>query len=175
MKSQNQPNLRLLPAVERVLNLPQVAPLCTQYGRTTVTQWVREILSDLRRGRAGRLPADAAQIEAHVVHDLTEVADRAASQRLRQAINGTGIVIHTNLGRAPLAPAAIQAMTAAAACTNLEVDLSTGQRGRRGLAVEVLCQQLTGAEDALVVNNGAAATLLTLQALASSVAGTSTA
>ena len=75
-------------------------------------------------------------------------------------------MIHTNLGRAPLAPAAIEAMTEVAACTNLEVDLASGQRGRRGAAVEQLCQEVTGAEAALVVNNCAAATLLTLQTLA---------
>jgi L-seryl-tRNA(Ser) seleniumtransferase len=81
-------------------------------------------------------------------------------------INGTGILIHTNLGRAPLAQAAIDAMIAVAGATNLEVDLATGQRGRRGASVEQLCCDVTGAEAALVVNNCAAATLLTLQTLA---------
>ena len=166
MKSQDRQNLRLLPAVEKVLNLPAVVPLCTQYGRTTVTAWVREILSDIRNGRMGDLPAESAEAEALVVHRLSEAASRAALQRMRKVINGTGIVIHTNLGRAPLAQAAVQAMTAAAACTNLEVDLSTGRRGKRGAAVEFLCREVTGAEAALVVNNCAAATLLTLQTLA---------
>jgi L-seryl-tRNA(Ser) seleniumtransferase len=159
-------NLRLLPAVDRVLNLAAVVPLCLQYGRTTVTGWVREVLGELRNGRSDELPPDPARIEAHVIESLHELAGRAASQRLRQAINGTGVLIHTNLGRAPLAPAAVQAVVAAAACTNLEVDLATGQRGRRGAAVEILCQEVTGAEAALVVNNCAAATVLTLQTLA---------
>jgi L-seryl-tRNA(Ser) seleniumtransferase len=97
---------------------------------------------------------------------LSEQIARAASERLQQVINATGIVIHTNLGRAPLAPAAIQAVTTAAACANLEVDLVTGRRGSRGTLVEQLCRDLTGAEAALVVNNCAAATLLTLQTLA---------
>ena len=72
-------------------------------------------------------------VEESVIQRLGETANSAAAQRLRKVINGTGIAIHTNLGRAPLARAAIDAMVAAAACTNLEVDLSTGERGRRGV------------------------------------------
>ncbi len=165
MRDEHNP-LRLLPAVERVLNLPAVLPHCAQFGRPTVTTWVREILTALRNGQGGALPPSATEIEAHVVHRLNEMVSLAASQRLHQVINATGVVIHTNLGRAPLAPAAIQALNTAAACTNLEIDLFTGQRGARGGAVERLCQEVTGAEAALVVNNCAAATLLTLQTLA---------
>jgi L-seryl-tRNA(Ser) seleniumtransferase len=100
------------------------------------------------------------------VHRLAQRASGAAAQRLQRVINATGVVIHTNLGRAPLAAAAIEAITAAAACANVEVDLMTGHRGKRGAAVEQLCCEITGAEAALVVNNCAAATLLTLQTLA---------
>jgi L-seryl-tRNA(Ser) seleniumtransferase len=159
-------NLRFLPAVERVLNLPQVVTFCAQFGRTTVTNWVRQILGDMRNGQSDEISANAAEVEGLVVERVSEAAQNAASQRLRKVINGTGIVIHTNLGRAPLAPAAIEAMNAAAACTNLEVDMSTGQRGSRGAAVEAICQEVTGAEAALVVNNCAAATFLVLQSLA---------
>jgi L-seryl-tRNA(Ser) seleniumtransferase len=159
-------NLRFLPAVEQVLNLPQVVTFCAQFGRTTVTNWIRQILTDMRNGQSTEVSADASKVEGLVVERVSESARNAASQRLRKVINGTGIVIHTNLGRAPLAPAAIEAMNVAAACTNLEVDMSTGQRGRRGATVEVLCQEVTGAESALVVNNCAAATLLVLQSLA---------
>jgi L-seryl-tRNA(Ser) seleniumtransferase len=166
LKSDDRKNLRFLPAVERVLNLPQVVTICEQFGRATVTNWIRQILGNMRNGRSDEVSTDAAEVEGIVVHRVNEAAQSAASQRLRKVINGTGIVIHTNLGRAPLAQAAIEAMNAAAACTNLEVDMSTGQRGRRGATVEALCQEVTGAEAALVVNNCAAATLLTLQALA---------
>lgn len=165
MNPDDRKNLRSLPAVDRVLNLPQVVAICAQFGRTTVTNWVRQILGDMRDGRSDGL-TDAAEVEGLVVERVSETAQSAASQRLSKVINGTGIVIHTNLGRAPLAPAAIEAMNAAAGCTNLEVDMSTGQRGRRGAAVESLCQEVTGAEAALVVNNCAAATLLALQTLA---------
>jgi L-seryl-tRNA(Ser) seleniumtransferase len=164
--SDDRKNLRFLPAVERVLNSPQVAAFCAQFGRTTVTNWVRQILSEMRNGHSDQVAADAAEVEGRVVERVSEAAQNAASQRLCKVINGTGIVIHTNLGRAPLAPAAIEAMNAAAACTNLEVDMSTGQRGRRGAAVEALCQEVTGAEAALIVNNCAAATFLVLQTLA---------
>jgi L-seryl-tRNA(Ser) seleniumtransferase len=166
VKSQDKRNLRLLPAVERVLNVPDVVRMCAQFGRSTVTRWVREVLGEMRNGSSDNVPANAAEVENAVIQRVGEVARSAASQRLRKVINGTGIVIHTNLGRAPLARAAVEAMTAAAACTNLEVDLSTGQRGSRGVSVEALCQEVTGAEAALVVNNCAAATLLTLQTLA---------
>ena len=166
MNPDDRKHLRLLPAVERVLNVPQVVSICAQFGRRTVTNWVRQILGDLRNGRSDGVSTDAERIEALVVQRVSEAAQCAASQRLRKVINGTGVVIHTNLGRAPLAPAAIEAMNAAAACTNLEVDMSTGQRGRRGAMVEALCQEVTGAEAALVVNNCAAATLLALQTLA---------
>jgi L-seryl-tRNA(Ser) seleniumtransferase len=158
--------LRHLPAVDRVLLRPDVQSLCSQYGRAPVTDWIRAILSTLRNGHADSWPDNAETIEEMVVRDLHQAASSAASDCLREVINATGIVIHTNLGRAPLAQKAIDAVTEAAACTNLEVDLASGQRGRRGAAIEQLCQQVTGAEAALVVNNCAAATLLTLQTLA---------
>jgi L-seryl-tRNA(Ser) seleniumtransferase len=162
----NRRHLRLLPAVERVLNLPEVAALCARHGRAAVTDWVRHVLAELRSGATTELPDDAEAMETLVVGRVVDVAGAASAQRLRRVINGTGIVIHTNLGRAPLARAAVDAIIEAAQCTNVEVDLTTGHRGRRGAAVETLCQEVTGAEAALVVNNCAAATLLTLQTLA---------
>ena len=84
----------------------------------------------------------------------------------RQVINATGVIIHTNLGRAPLSPAAIEAMTQAArGYTDLEMDLSTGRRGSRQAHLQSLLQQVTGAEEALAVNNNASAILLGLSAL----------
>lgn len=166
MTSADRSNLRLLPAVERVLNAPPVLALCGKHGRAVVTDWVRSVVGEFRNGQASSLLADAAVALELVVQRVAECASQSESRRLRKVINGTGIVIHTNLGRAPLAAAAIQAMVAVAECTNVEVDLTDGQRSRRGAAVEELCQAVTGAEAALVVNNCAAATLLTLQTLA---------
>jgi L-seryl-tRNA(Ser) seleniumtransferase len=166
VKSSNREKLRLLPAVERVLLRPDVVPLCTQYGRAAVTDWIRAVLHNMRHGHADDLPDDADAMEEKAVLGLHKVATSAVSESLREVINATGIVIHTNLGRSPLAQKAIEALTEVAACTNLEVDLMSGQRGRRGASVEQLCQEVTGAEAALIVNNCAAATLLTLQTLA---------
>lgn len=166
MNAPSPQQLRLLPAVERVLNLPAMVSLSAQYGRATVTEWVRQTLHDFRCGAAGHLSSDAAELESRIVQMVTELADASTLQRLRKVINGTGVILHTNLGRAPLAQAAIEAMLEAAAATNLEVDLTTGRRGKRAAAVETLCREVTGAEAALVVNNCAAATLLTLQTIA---------
>jgi len=163
---EDRPNLRLLPAVDRVLNLPQMVAVTAQHGRAVVTTWVRQVLNGLRNGQLNVLSPTAAALEALVVQRVSERAENAATHRLRRVINGTGIVIHTNLGRAPLAAAAIEALRDAAECTNVEVDLESGLRGRRGAAVEAICQEITGAEAALVVNNCAAATLLALQTLA---------
>src|SRR4029079_4700575 len=85
--------------------------------------------------------------------------------RLTPVINATGVILHTSLGRAPLAEAAVRAVTESAGHCNLEVDLQTGDRRQRGYQVAAAWRQLTGAEASLVVNNNAAATLLTLQAL----------
>ena len=166
MNTEHPPNLRLLPKVDRVLDSPDLARLSEQHGRVTVRSWVRDVLEALRNGQASEIPAIAEAAEALVIKRVSERAARFFAERLRKVINGTGIVLHTNLGRAPLAAAAIAAIQEAAEGVNVEIDLESGLRGRRGAAVETLCQELTGAEAALVVNNCAAATLLTLQTLA---------
>ena len=142
-------NQRLLPSVDRVLNLAEVVELCRQHGRTVVARWAREILDDMRSGRAGELAEDPSVMTKNIVRSVGEAARRDGSGQLRRVINGTGVVIHTNLGRAPLAAAAVQAMTEVASCTNLEVDLISGRRGRRGTVAESLCSEITGTEAAL--------------------------
>jgi L-seryl-tRNA(Ser) seleniumtransferase len=157
----------VLPAVDRVLNDADVAALAQRHGRAAVTNWVRDAIAAVRDRCASAPPADAAQAHSEVVRLVQDMADRNEALRLRKVINGTGIVLHTNLGRAPLAKAAVEAVASVAGGANLELDLTTGRRGRRGAAVETLLKELTGAEAALVVNNCAAATVLTLQSLAS--------
>src|SRR4026207_1880116 len=113
MTTQGRQNLRLLPAVERVLNLPDVAALSTTHGRAAVTDWVRHVLAELRAATGVSLPGCATALQALAVGRVADVARAASAQRLRRVINGTGIVIHTNLGRAPLTPAAIAAVAQA--------------------------------------------------------------
>jgi L-seryl-tRNA(Ser) seleniumtransferase len=126
---------------------------------------VREILES-ERGRlvAGQgLPADASSLVARVVESVA----RSGAFSLRPVINATGVVLHTNLGRALLSPLAVERLAQVAGhYTNLELDIATKERGSRYAHVEGLLRRLTGAEDALVVNNNAAAVLLALETVA---------
>ncbi len=156
--------LRRLPSVQSLLQHPSAADALSSLGHATLTRALRDELAQLRAavlaGRAAHLP-DAARIVAAAAAACSQPA------ALRRVINATGIVVHTNLGRAPLAEvaAAAAAETARSAC-NLEFDLQTGRRGSRGVGAEALLCRLTGAEAALAVNNNAAAMLLALAALA---------
>ncbi len=113
------------------------------------------------RARRGELPPD--QVQDGV---LAALASRTTTT-LRPVLNATGVVVHTNLGRAPLAPGAVEALIAASGYVDVELDLATGTRSKRGVAVrEALLDACPAAEDALVVNNGAAALVLATTALA---------
>ncbi len=156
-----------LPSVDRLLREPEVAAMLHEHGHSLVAGEARALL-EARRGeaRAGRLAAGDAALAA-----LAQALRRAVMQRLapnlRAVINLTGTVIHTNLGRALLADAAIQHLLAMmTGPNNLEYDLQSGGRGDRDSIVEELLTTLTGAEAATVVNNNAAAVLLTIAALA---------
>jgi L-seryl-tRNA(Ser) seleniumtransferase len=150
---------RDLPSVDRLLRDPGVAALLADAPRPVVLGAVRETLEAARRRRAGPPEDWAAEIRERVGVILRP--------GLRPVLNATGVVLHTNLGRAPLAPAAVAAVAAAATgYTNLELELSTGTRGSRSDHGRALLRELTGAEDALVVNNAAGALLLALAALA---------
>jgi L-seryl-tRNA(Ser) seleniumtransferase len=150
---------RDLPSVDRLLRDPGVAALLADAPRPVVLGAVRETLEAARRRRAGPPEDWAAEIRERVGVLLRP--------GLRPVLNATGVVLHTNRGRAPLAPAAVAAVAAAATgYTNLELELSTGTRGSRSDHGRALLRELTGAEDALVVNNAAGALLLALAALA---------
>ncbi|MBU8536704.1 L-seryl-tRNA(Sec) selenium transferase [Falsiroseomonas tokyonensis] len=151
---------RALPALHRLLETPEAAELLQQHPRAAVVAALRAELAGLR---AQALPFETARSFAAARAALAA----AARPGLRQVINATGVVLHTNLGRAPLPQAARDAVAAeAAGYCNLELDLETGRRGHRHAACAALLAELTGAEAALVVNNGAAAMLLALSALA---------
>lgn len=115
---------------------------------------------------AGDFEDQPTDLQEWIQSEVASLAAQRSSARLRKIINATGVILHTNLGRAPLAPSAIEAMQEAAGYSNVEIDLQSGQRSQRGANAIELLRELTGAEDAVVVNNCAAATVLVLQALA---------
>ena len=150
---------RQLPSVDRLLHRPAIQQLLEIAPRGAVVAAVRESLEAARTRRAG--PPE--QWEEDVRERLTQ----RTSAGLLPVLNATGVVLHTNLGRAPLAPAAIQAIASiAGGYSNLELDLPSGTRGSRSDHCRSLLRTLTGAEDALVVNNAAGALVLALNTLA---------
>jgi L-seryl-tRNA(Ser) seleniumtransferase len=154
--------LRDLPAVDAVLRDPSGERLAGRHGRAKATAAVREALDRLRReilaGGEPEISARAVSVAASLI---------VSGRGLRRVVNATGIVLHTNLGRAVLSERAVAAVAEAARnYSNLEYDLSSGARGSRYDHAVPLLRELTGAEDALVVNNCAGATLLALSALA---------
>jgi len=156
-----------LPSVDRLLRAPAAQALVAEHGHTLVAGEARALLDALRaRALAGQLPAAEVQAGALDTTLARRIAQRLAP-RMRSVLNLTGTVIHTNLGRALLADAALQRLLEVMTSpNNLEYDLATGSRGDRDSLVEDLLRTITGAEAATVVNNNAAAVLLTIAALA---------
>jgi len=156
--------LRGLPAVELLLESPALAGEISRYSRPLVTRTIRQVLAGLREQTRQGIPLPSqTEIISLVKRDLAAQWPGFMSP----VINATGVILHTNLGRAPLSAAAIEALSArAGSYTNLESDPSSGQRGTRIFDLRRLLCLLTGAEDALVVNNNAAAVLLVLVSLA---------
>jgi L-seryl-tRNA(Ser) seleniumtransferase len=154
---------RLLPRVDALLDHPALVERAATWGRGPVLAAARRALE------ASRAPAAAGR----AVPGLDELAARAAAEldalaarRTRAVVNATGVVLHTNLGRAPLSAAARAAVAEAAGYATVEYDLAAGLRGRRGAAAVALLREATGAEAALVANNAAGALLLCLGGLA---------
>ncbi|HSB55845.1 MAG TPA: L-seryl-tRNA(Sec) selenium transferase, partial [Gemmatimonadales bacterium] len=150
---------RRLPSVDRLLNDPAIAALAAHAPRNALVAAVRESLERARRSRSGPPPDWAA--------DVTERLARGTARSLRPVINATGVVLHTNLGRAPLARVALDAIREVAqGYSALEYDLGSGIRGHRADHCRRLLAELTGAADALAVNNAAGALVLALNATA---------
>ena len=148
---------RRIPRTDAVLADPRLAEARARLGYGTVKDAVHSAQS---RSRRGEIPPDA-------VADAAHAALPAAASTMRAVLNATGVVLHTNLGRAPLSPAAVQAVVTAAGYVDVEYDTGTGARARRGRgALDALRAAVPAAQDVHVVNNGAAALVLAATALA---------
>jgi len=156
--------LRQLPSVDELLRRPGLAGLAQSMDRSELVETARAVLDAARAGIAqGSEAPDGTAIEQRVV----QAVEQALAPSLRPVINATGVILHTNLGRAPLAAAAIERLRETATqYSNLEYDVATGERGKRDVHTAQLLARIVGAEAAIVLNNNAAALLLVLSALA---------
>lgn len=157
-------SLRDLPSVDQLLQAPQVQDWLAKYGRSLVLESIRKTLDQARLnfGQGKPIPQ-----QAEILTGIARVLEQWTTPTLIAVINAAGVILHTNLGRAPLSQSAMQAaFQVSQGYSNLEFDLVKGKRGSRLLHAEEILQRLTGAEAALVVNNNASAVLLTLSALA---------
>src|SRR3990170_3406034 len=156
--------LRSLPSVGALIDSPIARGLSQRFGRDFVKAALRSIIDRARREMLAGEPAPAPE---SVLGLLEREVVQQRRGTLRPVINATGIVLHTNLGRAPLGQAVIAAVAeAASGYCNLEFNLDSGRRGERTVHARELFKLLTGAEDALVVNNNAASLFLALSVLA---------
>ena len=165
-----QDYLRKIPSVDELLRAPDIQVLCTRFPRAAVTSAVQSALAETRR-RLLAAAEDAGDIKdfspRDIQHQVAAHVQKMCKPSLQRVINATGVVIHTNLGRAPLAEQAVRMVAETASrYSNLEFDLERGERGSRYVHVREILQQITGAQDAFVVNNNAAAVLLCLNTLA---------
>jgi L-seryl-tRNA(Ser) seleniumtransferase len=163
--------LRQIPSVDELLAQPRLASLAARTDRGLLVEVTRAVLASIRGNIAGeqefRAAAvlDAASLEERIASEV----ERILSRSLQPVINATGVILHTNLGRAPLTAGAVEEFRrSATSYSNLEYDLEAGARGKRDVHTAKLLERLTGAEAAIVVNNCAAAVLLVLAALAKS-------
>ncbi len=158
------PSLRDLPSVDQLLQQPLVSSWIAEFGRPLTLAALRQSLSQARTDYA--LSTQVPEIQA-LLDQAKAILQNWSSISIRPVINATGVILHTNLGRAPLSRAALQAIQdVSSSYSNLEFDLTRGQRGSRLVHAESLLTRLTNAEAALVVNNNAAAVLLVLSTFA---------
>lgn len=159
--------LRNLPAVDEVLRSPQLSEEFLSQPRPQLVEWIRNAIARCRGELLNGKDLTSDEALRYVIEE-TGRQQRQENGRCQQAvINATGILLHTNLGRAPMADSAISRMRESSGYANVEMNLTSGKRSGRGERACRLLQQLAGAEDAVVVNNCAAATMLVLQAVAS--------
>jgi L-seryl-tRNA(Ser) seleniumtransferase len=158
---QQENPLRALPSVNELLQDERLVAAEAEYGHDLTVDAARMAIDAARERVAAGEQAD------DIAADACDILQGSAAPRLRRVLNATGVIVHTNLGRAPLAPAAMERVReVAAGYSNLEYDLARGERGSRQDHIVPLLRDLTGAESALVVNNNAAAVFLAIAALA---------
>lgn len=160
--------LRAIPSVDQLLRTEAGMELRSSVGITRLTTIARQVTEEMRRQiQSADLPEQSKdELLGEAVEKLQAICKRETGSAIHRVINATGVILHTNLGRAPLSDEARHAVLEAAGYCTLEYDPTTGSRGKRGAYAEELLTQLTGAEAALVVNNCAAAALLILTVLA---------
>ncbi len=161
--------LRQIPSVDELLLQPRLAALSKRVERSVVVEVARAVLADLRGRIAGELAASVVAVLSvgDIEGTIAEWVERILAHSLQPVINATGVILHTNLGRAPLSESVVEEFRRTATqYSNLEYDLEAGARGKRDIHTAELLKRLTGAEAAIVVNNCAAAVLVTLAALA---------
>jgi len=160
--------LRQIPSVDELLREPRMAKLAQRIPRELLVEVAREVLASVRAEITGEKGVSVIPVIPSDLEDvIAREVERILSRTLQPVINATGVILHTNLGRAPLSPALLDEFRQVAIhYSNLEYDLEIGARGRRDVHTSELVSRLTGAEDAIVVNNCAAAILLVLAALA---------
>lgn len=168
MPNSTAPSLRDIPSVDRLIRSQDAVQLRRLVGDERMTAIAREIANQLRMEVQSGQWADTSPetLLASGVERLRQACETELSRGLRRVINATGVILHTNLGRAPLSEGAQTAIANASGYCTLEYDLNSGQRGKRAGRAEELLVQLTGAEAGLVVNNCASAALLVLSVLA---------
>ena len=160
-------NLRHVPSVDQLLRTDAGGELRDRVGARRATNIARSVIAEIRASvRDGAAEPTSNGLLADAVRRMEATAERESQSGIKAVINATGVLLHTNLGRAPLSQASRDAIDEASRYCSLEYDLESGARGGRGTRVESLLKDLTGAEDALVVNNCAAAALLILKVLA---------
>jgi L-seryl-tRNA(Ser) seleniumtransferase len=156
--------LRDLPSVDALLNRPEITERIADCGRPLALQAAREVLARVRREVQAGGPVPGPD---DLTRRILDFIDRTMEPSIRRVVNAAGVILHTNLGRAPVSRACRAAMDrAAAGYVDLEYDRAKGERGGRAPYIAELLRMLTGAEDSLVVNNNAGAVLLALAALA---------
>src|SRR6516162_9554478 len=160
--------LRRVPSVDELLLRPRLAALCKEVDRAFAVDTLRGVLAQLRRDIIAGVAAEEGAVEpAEIEKRTVEAVENVLAPSLKPVINASGVILHTNLGRAPLTAEVVEEFRRVATqYSNLEYDVGAGARGKRDVHCARLLERLTGAEAAIVVNNCAAAVLLTLAALA---------